>query len=100
MSCIVYSFSLCDARKLTGEGSPLPTIYSLKAELEAANVKERMSSFKSGGLSSIFVEKNGHSQSHISHGESYASTVRKTLEDVHVNDHSPGIGHDDPPTTP
>ncbi|GLJ34704.1 hypothetical protein SUGI_0698220 [Cryptomeria japonica] len=95
MSSLLYTFSLSDARKLTVEGSNLSLFSSTKPETEDENIMEKISGVEPGGLSVISVEENGHSHSHISLGESYIS-IRKTLENVHVNDHSPGIGHDTP----
>ncbi|GLJ34702.1 hypothetical protein SUGI_0698050 [Cryptomeria japonica] len=99
MSSLFISISLGEARKLTEEGSHLAHISSHNAEAEAANIKEKVSSLNLEGISTIFVQENGHPKSHISHGESYVS-ARKALEDGGGDDHSPGIGHDGPPATP
>ncbi|GLJ34699.1 hypothetical protein SUGI_0697940 [Cryptomeria japonica] len=100
MSSMLHSFSLCDARNLKADGSPLLLVSSPKTEEEAANIKKKESSLIPESISVIYVEENGYPKSHIGDGESYVGSVRKALEDGGVDDHSPGIGHDDPPATP
>ncbi|GLJ34698.1 hypothetical protein SUGI_0697930 [Cryptomeria japonica] len=97
MSSMLHSFSLCDTRNLKADGSPLLQISSPKTEEEAANIKKKESSLNPESISVIFIDENGYPKSHIGDGESY---VRKALEDGGVDEHSPGIGHDDPPATP